>query len=87
MDIVKKAPERAVSKAIKKVKEAAEEKYNHSEEGFLKWQDVVDERGPDSAIERRLLCARAKIIGTTPKSRERFYPKEFLDGIFKTHKV
>ena len=87
VDIVRKAPEKAVSKAIKKVKEAAEEKYNNSEEGFLKWQDIVDEIGPDSAIKKRLLRARAKIIGTTPKSRENFYPKEFLDGVFNTHKV
>ena len=85
--IVRKSPEKPVSLAVKKIKTEAEEKYNETEEDALLWKAIVDELGPDSAMEKRLLRVREKVIGKTPKSRETFYPKEFLDNVFKLHKV
>ena len=80
VDIVQKDPSAPVADAIKTVKKKMAEKYGNDEQ-LLK--DISSEIGSKHSLELKLLRVREKIIGSLPKSRDRFDPKHFLKRVFK----
>ena len=78
-NIVRGDPVQPVGKAVRKVRVDAAEEYGEDEEFF--WH-LIAELGSDSALEKQLLRVRLEIYSPTPKSRNHFDPKMFLDKIY-----
>ena len=78
-NIVRGNPVQAVGKAVRTVRIEAAENYGHDEDFYL---HLIAELGCDSALEKQLLRVRAEVIGQTPKSRNAFDGKEFLDRVY-----
>ena len=78
-EIVRADPVQPVGRAVRKVRVAAAEKYGDDEEFFM---HLIAELGCDTALEKQLLRVRQEIYGPTPRSRNGFEPKMFLNQIY-----
>ena len=83
--LVRSDPAKAVGIAARKIREEAYEEFGDDEDFY---DHLVSELGTDAALEKQLLRTRYEVIGQTPRNRNSFEPKEFLDRIYgDTNKV
>ena len=84
-EIVRKDPASPVGDAIRTVKLEAAKEYWGDEDFF---REIVDSLGSHHSMELRLLRIRDRIIGSMPRSRDRFDPKCFMNRIYgKDHNI